>query len=728
MSVLPVRETLSSKVDTRDTRANAKSRVEVLGSLEYEITCPVCHEYFVDPKILPCCHYYCKHCVHSLVATAGKGKPISCPECRRETFLTSEGVERLATVSIVRKLVSAVNSVVSEGEGGATSAAGLSSSSRSSAAVRRSSSSSSSSSAGSVSRGVGDEANPHICYHCPDHQAPMKFYCFSCKAPVCSDCILDSHADHPYEYTSVAAKMFRDSIGENEVSLRDLKTSLELAIARVEERKAEVAQQFHLATSAVTERFNDLTMRARRRGDQVTRTLAELAESKLAVVGEQRRALCSVVSDLNTFLDAFSTVMASPIVEYLSVVTHGTLLSEALYHREKCTALTLEPSEVPNICVSLPDANDVRNACVSRSEVYLCEAFGPGLVKAELGKSTSFSILPLAPVLLTPKVHVTMTSLADGADVNVSMTESPRGGIEATYRPTARGWHRLCVELWGVPIRGSPFSVAVTLPSTRFKRPVRKIRDVTHPHGIAFVRSGTMMVVTEFGANRVTVRSKDGADEVELEGHPFDRPWGVDVDCDGNIYVSEEGSNRIAKFTSDGKYVKSAGSRGAHVGELDGPRGVRVIRGLLYVAERNNSRVQVFDPSDLRPMEVLCDGMPRLTTDVAASSCGHLFVSGTGSAAVQVFSLETRAFLHSIQHSDLQQPSGLCYDDLQDLLYVADPGSGCVFAFKADGMFVARFCDAVADTGLLLPWSVAVDSSVGFVYVCDTSNCQILIF
>ena len=39
-----------------------------LQDLKDEITCPVCQEFFQEPKILPCFHYYCKQCVLQLAA------------------------------------------------------------------------------------------------------------------------------------------------------------------------------------------------------------------------------------------------------------------------------------------------------------------------------------------------------------------------------------------------------------------------------------------------------------------------------------------------------------------------------------------------------------------------------------------------------------------------------------------------------------------------------------
>lgn len=696
-------------------RTKATSAAETLGPLEYEITCPVCHEYYTDPKILPCCHYYCKRCIQALVKVTGPGRPISCPECRRQTILTSEDVEQLVTVSVVRQLVDVVRNVV-----GVDDSLDATTLARSSPVVKRNS---------ATTHPSLDKTRASTCdsRFCAEHDVLMKLFCFSCKAPVCSECVLNSHVDHPYEYVNVAANMFREGIEERVNSLRELKGTLELAMERVGSCEAKILQQSAASASKITAAFDDLCARAQRHQKELAHTLAQLTENKQRVVGEQKATLNSSVCSLSNCLDAFSTVLTQPPNDCLVVISHQTLLQEAAYQQKRCSELTLEPTEVPNIRPLLPNVSRIVKTCRSCSGVFTSEAFGPGLGTVEQGKRVCFFVLPLAPVLCAPNIQVSVTSLTDGSDVKVLIAEHPNGAFEVTYRPMARGWHRLCVSLSGMPVEGSPFSVLVTLPPARFKMPVRKIGCVSHSHGIAFNSKG-MMVLSEYSANRVTLRDKGSGSVFELEGHQFDRPWGVTVDKNDNIYVSEEGANCITKFTRDGKYVKTFGGKGTKGDEeLYGPRGLRVIDERLYVTERNKSCVRVFDPVSLQPLETLGDGIPYLTTDVAATPGGQLFICGTGASAIQVFSTETRARLRSIEHTDLQQPGGLFYDMHHDLLYVADPGSGCVFAFRADGTFVARFCDAVAETGLLLPWNVCVDDS-GFVYVCDTSNCQILVF
>jgi DNA-binding beta-propeller fold protein YncE len=77
----------------------------------------------------------------------------------------------------------------------------------------------------------------------------------------------------------------------------------------------------------------------------------------------------------------------------------------------------------------------------------------------------------------------------------------------------------------------------------------------------------------------------------------FFRPTDVAFGPDGSIYVSDGyGNSRVVKFTRDGKFVKEWGRRGTGQGEFHIPHSIVVDRqGNVYVADRENYRVQVFD-------------------------------------------------------------------------------------------------------------------------------------
>jgi len=83
----------------------------------------------------------------------------------------------------------------------------------------------------------------------------------------------------------------------------------------------------------------------------------------------------------------------------------------------------------------------------------------------------------------------------------------------------------------------------------------------------------------------------------------FDRPTGVAVAPNGDIFVSDghapnaHNSARIVKFSPDGRFIKTWGRKGSAPGEFDEPHDIFIggTQNRLYVADRKNRRIQVFD-------------------------------------------------------------------------------------------------------------------------------------
>ena len=83
----------------------------------------------------------------------------------------------------------------------------------------------------------------------------------------------------------------------------------------------------------------------------------------------------------------------------------------------------------------------------------------------------------------------------------------------------------------------------------------------------------------------------------------FDRPTGVAIGANGDIFVSDghapnaHNNARVLKFTRDGKFIKSWGQKGPAPGEFDEPHDIFIggTQNHVYVADRKNARIQVFD-------------------------------------------------------------------------------------------------------------------------------------
>ncbi len=124
------------------------------------------------------------------------------------------------------------------------------------------------------------------------------------------------------------------------------------------------------------------------------------------------------------------------------------------------------------------------------------------------------------------------------------------------------------------------------------------------PHGLRIDREDNVWL-TDRALQQVFKFSHDGRllmtlgteRTAGLDGTHFNKPTDVAFAADGSIYVSDGyGNNRIAKFSADGRFLLDWGRKGQGPGEFDLPHNVAVdAQGLVYVADRSNSRIQVFD-------------------------------------------------------------------------------------------------------------------------------------
>src|SRR5947209_15362670 len=109
-------------------------------------------------------------------------------------------------------------------------------------------------------------------------------------------------------------------------------------------------------------------------------------------------------------------------------------------------------------------------------------------------------------------------------------------------------------------------------------------------------------VVSVFG--RKTESADEGAKPWEHPDPPlapidgmFRQPTDVTWDSDGNIYITDGYVNsRVAKFDKNGDWVKSWGEKGTAPGQFRLPHTIVADRNNnLYVGDRSNRRIQVFD-------------------------------------------------------------------------------------------------------------------------------------
>jgi sugar lactone lactonase YvrE len=266
-----------------------------------------------------------------------------------------------------------------------------------------------------------------------------------------------------------------------------------------------------------------------------------------------------------------------------------------------------------------------------------------------------------------------------------------------------RGEHPLlCFDRDGKLVRS--FGEADVPPSKAYdqvRRWVHGIRVDRRDH--VWVTDVGRHVVLEFGPDGKLVRTLGTPGEPGEDATHFNQPTDVAVTRAGEIYVSDGYINsRVVKFAADGKLIRAWGRRGTQPGEFHTPHAIRLdSRERVYVSDRTNSRIQIFDPdgrflgqwTDLGlEGDASLDGMEFVAGDFLYGSTGR------GNKIIKLGPdgrrLETWGSAHSspsdIENNVARAPGefnvahGLCLDR-DGNLYVAEPRGQRVQKFRPIG-------------------------------------------
>ena len=186
------------------------------------------------------------------------------------------------------------------------------------------------------------------------------------------------------------------------------------------------------------------------------------------------------------------------------------------------------------------------------------------------------------------------------------------------------------------------------------------------------------------------------------------------------------------------------GGTGSTPGFFSGPRGIALdSKGWIYIADSNNHRVQVLDPSgelqgswgfyaDSTAGEAAAGGFNQ-PWDLTIASDGSVIVVDTWNHRIQRFTAQGE-LLHIFDASSLTLdpsgfygPRGIAVDQ-QDRLFMVDTGNKRVLIFNLEGVLLGQFGSGGLGLGNLdEPVGVALDS-IGRVWIADTWNQRVQVF
>lgn len=208
-----------------------------------------------------------------------------------------------------------------------------------------------------------------------------------------------------------------------------------------------------------------------------------------------------------------------------------------------------------------------------------------------------------------------------------------------------------------------------------------------------FTSEGRLLLTLGSGAPSDTGATSIDYRTIRRAAAPFHYPTNLALASDGAMYVSDGyGNARVHKFSADGRLLLSWGEPGSGPGQFQVPHGIAVGRdGTVYVADRENSRLQLFGPSGeylaewtdvVRPCQVFVDR----TDQVYVAELGWLAGMWPGTCApspdapggrVSVFDRDGRLLarwgggLDPCAPGDFFAPHGICCDS-RGSVYVAE--------------------------------------------------------
>jgi sugar lactone lactonase YvrE len=233
-----------------------------------------------------------------------------------------------------------------------------------------------------------------------------------------------------------------------------------------------------------------------------------------------------------------------------------------------------------------------------------------------LVSATGFAQRPSDPALLIPQTAPELDYMA--VMNTLPVPEGPPSGAPASVAFDSRG------HLF-VLFRG-PRPLMEFDENQRF---VRAFGDpLTRAHGFRLDSDGNFWV-TDVGAHIVekldsqgkallTLGTKGHAGEWnEATGsHFFNEPNDLAIARNGDVFVVQghspgRGDPRVLKFDKNGTFIKSWGGEGTEPGQFNVAHGIAIdAKGQLWVADRENQRIQIFDQDGAFIRQIKYAGLP----------------------------------------------------------------------------------------------------------------------
>lgn len=201
--------------------------VEVEKLSEHLLKCPICLETYRIPKVLPCLHTFCQHCLQGLIESGEDF--IVCPTCRCEVTIPKEGVSAMNTNFFINNMLDFLSVALSnskplfctncEEQNCATSRCieCMEFLCVQCVAAHRRTRLTKEHEVITLNDLQGQEGQDKLLTHrplfCSTHEREvLKYFCETCDEPLCRECLIVVHREHSYGYLKDVDKRHRSEV------------------------------------------------------------------------------------------------------------------------------------------------------------------------------------------------------------------------------------------------------------------------------------------------------------------------------------------------------------------------------------------------------------------------------------------------------------------------------------------------------------------------------------
>ena len=691
----------------------------LLHNLHEEVSCSVCMSPFTDPKILPCFHTFCLHCLNELQRTSGKHGEITCPECRRKFQVPGSGYPKDLPANF------RMNSLLDVMAIQKCNVAGVK------------------------------------CGNC-DKTSAQSFYCFKCCAFWCDDCItahniIRANKDHKV----LAIKDFQDQDIENVLrrpvfcqkehhenkKLKFFCKDCEVAICNtcvvtlheghVKVPLQDAANERKLRLESVLESQKEKALRKR---NMITRLKSECNEIQEQVACVKKSAQ-NLVDNLLRIIEAKKQELFKEVEDKAQEVIERLVeqQSEIEYKLRRIETSTEETERFlkRSTNAEIVQFNTVfQEEVTGEAELVDCDRKDLGHFvffanKSLMGKANSEGVGSLKQIISKTN---SSNSKAEGSGINDVTV-----GLEAQFVLTTRSAeNEQCYEQCDI------LAVEIKNECDRECASEAQVQDNKNgSYNISYFakEAGTCQTSVMVNGEHVsgspfTVQVKPRQYKPVLSfgqdgssAGRFNGPWGVAVNERNEIAVTDMNNHRVQMFSSDGTYLRSFGSKGDQEGELIHPCGIAYLNnGNIIVADIGNHRLQIFTGQGEYLTQIGSKGnldhefnYPR---GLSIDRDGNIIVADSDNKLIKIFT-PSGQFLRKFGGGDLLVDPFHCIQKDQYFI-VSDNGDHCIKVFNTDGDFLYKFGnEGKGDGEFSKPRCLSVDKAGGHLMVCEFANHRV---